>query len=105
MALALIYVRQSHHKVSQPTVSPQVQEQACRSLPAAAACDQVEVYSDLDLSGGSTHKRKAFLSLLERIKSGSVSVVAAYDQSRTFRNTADALAFYALMEKLPIEVV
>ncbi|TMF51249.1 MAG: recombinase family protein, partial [Chloroflexi bacterium] len=44
-------------------------------------------------------------ALVERIASGDVSVVAAYDQSRTFRNTADALAFYALIERHPeIEV-
>jgi len=42
---------------------------------------------------------------VERIASGDISVVAAYDQSRTFRNTADALAFYALIERHPeIEV-
>lgn len=42
--------------------------------------------------------RKAFLALIDRVKGGGASVVAAYDQSRAFRNTSDALDFYALME-------
>jgi len=103
---ALIYVRQSRHKEGERTVSPEVQEQQCRGLPAVAACDQVEVFSDLDVSGGKLKGRKAFLALIDRVKGAEVSVVAAYDQSRGFRNTSDALDFYALMEKRPeIEVV
>src|SRR5471032_1233286 len=97
---ALIYVRQSRHKEGERTVSPEVQEQHCRALPAVAACDQIEVFSDLDVSGGKLKGRKAFLALIDRVK-GGVSVVAAYDQSRGFRNTSDALDFYALMEKRP----
>src|SRR6266851_4100881 len=103
---ALIYVRQSRHKEGERTVSPEVQEQQCRALPAAATCDQIEIFSDLDVSGGKLKGRKAFLALIDRVKGGGVSVVAAYDQSRAFRNTSDALDFYALMEKRPeIEVV
>ncbi len=102
---ALIYVRQSRHKEGERTVSPEVQEQQCRALAAVAACDQVEVFSDLDVSGGKLKGRKAFLALIDRVKGGGVTVVAAYDQSRGFRNTSDALDFYALMEKRPeIEV-
>jgi DNA invertase Pin-like site-specific DNA recombinase len=105
-SLALIYVRQSRHKEGERTVSPEVQEQQCRALPAVAACDEIEVYSDLDVSAGKLKGRKAFLALIDRVKGGSVSVVAAYDQSRAFRNTSDALGFYALMEKRPeIDVV
>jgi site-specific DNA recombinase len=104
--IALIYVRQSRHKEGERTVSPEVQEQQCRALSAVAACDEVEVFSDLDASAGKLKGRKAFLALIERVKGGGVNVVAAYDQSRGFRNTSDALDFYALMEKRPeIEVV
>ncbi len=103
---ALIYVRQSRHKEGERTVSPEVQEQQCRALPAVANCDQIEVFRDLDFSGGKLKGRKAFLALVERVKGGGVDVVAAYDQSRGFRNTSDALDFYALMEKRPeIEIV
>ncbi|TAN34809.1 recombinase family protein [bacterium] len=101
MTTALIYVRQSRHKDTERTVSPEVQENACRSLPAVAVCDSIEVYSDLDVSGGKLKGRARFLALLERIQGSSVAVVACYDQSRAFRNTQDALTFYALMEKRP----
>ncbi len=48
---------------------------------------------DLDVSGGKLKGRKGFLALIEHIKAGGVDVVAAYDQSRAFRNTPDALDF------------
>jgi DNA invertase Pin-like site-specific DNA recombinase len=99
--LALIYVRQSRHKEYERTVSPEDQEAQCRGLAAVAACEAIEVYRDLDLSGGSTKRRKGLNALLDRVKAGGVAVVAALDQSRAFRNTADALAFYALMEQRP----
>jgi hypothetical protein len=91
---ALIYVRQSRHKEGERTVSPEVQEQQCRALPSVADCDQIDVFSDLDVSGGKLKGRKAFLALIDRVKGGGVTVVAAYDQSRGFRNTSDALDFY-----------
>src|SRR6266851_5252264 len=96
---ALIYVRQSRHKEGERTVSPEVQEQQCRALPSVAACDEIEIFKDLDLSGGKLKGRKGFLALVGRVKAGPVTVVAAYDQSRAFRNTSDALDFYSLMEK------
>jgi DNA invertase Pin-like site-specific DNA recombinase len=103
---ALIYVRQSRHKEGERTVSPEVQEQQCRSLPAVVNCDEIQVFQDLDISGGKLRGRKGFLALIETIRAGQVDVIAAYDQSRAFRNTSDALDFYALMEKRPeIEVV
>jgi DNA invertase Pin-like site-specific DNA recombinase len=57
------------------------------------------VYRDLDVSGGKLKGRNGYAAMLKRIESGPVAVVAAYDQSRAFRNTADALNFYALMER------
>jgi hypothetical protein len=57
-----------------------------------AACDQIEVFSDLDISGGKLKGRKALLALIDRVKGGGVSVVAAYDQSRGFRNADDLKA-------------
>jgi len=72
-------------------------------LPSVAACDRVEVYQDLDRSGGGLGKREGFLSLLARLEGadpqGDVAVVASYDQSRAFRNTSDALDFFALLER------
>ena len=104
MTTALIYIRQSRHKDYERTASPEVQEQACRALPAVAVCDDVEMFVDLDVSGGGCKRRHRFLALRGRIESspaGVPLVVAAYDQSRTFRNTADALDFFALVEKRP----
>jgi DNA invertase Pin-like site-specific DNA recombinase len=95
--LAAIYVRQSRHKEGERTTSPEVQAEACKKLPAVKACASVEVFSDLDVSGKSKRGRKEFLRLIEKIRAGEVAVVAAYDQSRTFRSTRDALEFRALM--------
>jgi DNA invertase Pin-like site-specific DNA recombinase len=82
-------------------VSPQDQEAQCRALPAVQAAAVVEVYRDLNLSGGATRKRAGLLAMLDRIRGGGVRVVAVLDQSRGFRNTTDALLFYALMEQHP----
>jgi site-specific DNA recombinase len=104
--IAAIYVRQSRNKPGERTTSPEVQEEACRALPAVAACEAVEVFSDLDVSGKSVKGRKGLQALLERVKAGGVGVVAAYDQSRTFRSTQDALEFAAFMgERADVEVV
>src|SRR5438105_7239473 len=92
MNIALIYVRQSRSKTYERSVSPEVQEAACRALPAVARCDQVEVFTDLDVSGGK-RARRGYDALLERVRRGGVAVVAAYDQSRAFRSTLIAAEF------------
>ncbi len=102
MRVGLIYVRQSRHRDYKRTVSPQVQEQGCRNLAEIAACDEVEVFVDLDKSGKSAAGRKEFQAFLKRLEEDPPHVVAVYDQSRTFRNTREALEFRALMvERLP----
>ena len=100
MSTALVYVRQSRHKDYERTVSPEVQETSCRALPPVQGCDDVEVFVDLDKSGKSIEQRPEFRRFLARIEAEPPAVVAVYDQSRSFRNTAEALDFYALMERL-----
>ena len=97
-ALALIYIRQSRHKEYERTASPEVQEAGCRALPAVHECEQVEVFTDLDVSGGK-RARRGYDAMLARIRGGGVSVVAAYDQSRAFRSTLLAAEFKALLEE------
>jgi Resolvase, N terminal domain len=95
---ALVYVRQSRTRDYERTASPEVQRKACLELPVVRACNHVEVFEDLDASGGGTRGRRGYLRMLDYIRDPPVDVVAAYDQSRTFRNTADALAFFAMTE-------
>src|SRR5579859_4539510 len=107
MTTALIYVRQSRHKDYERTVSPEVQEGACRALAAVKRCAAVEVFTDLDVSGGK-RARRGYDAMLGRIRAGGVSVIAAYDQSRAFRSTLLAAEFKALLDepdKRTIEVV
>src|SRR6266487_2979415 len=101
MRVTLIYVRQSRHRDYKRTVSPQVQEEGCRALPAVLACDQIELFVDLDKSGKSASKRPDFQRFLARLQQDPPAVVAVYDQSRSFRNTTEALDFFALMERMP----
>src|SRR5229473_4447336 len=108
MKRGIVYVRQSYHKKARDsqknarnTVSPEVQEETCRALPEIKGCDVVKVERDLDISGGKVANRPAFLRILEGIRSDPPDVIAVYDQSRSFRNTTEALEFYALMERLP----
>jgi ABC-type hemin transport system ATPase subunit len=81
---ALCYIRQSRHKDYERTASPEVQRQACTELPAVKACDSIEFFEDLDVSGGKTKKRVNLARLLARVESArkddhEVAVVAAYD--------------------------
>jgi DNA invertase Pin-like site-specific DNA recombinase len=101
LKIGLVYIRQSRHKDSERTVSPEVQEGACRALPAIQGCDRIEVYVDLDKSGKSIAKRPDFQRFLDRIVTDPPAVIAVYDQSRSFRNTTEALDFYAMMERMP----
>jgi DNA invertase Pin-like site-specific DNA recombinase len=107
--LGLIYLRQSRYKKYERTVSPEVQEQETRQLPEIRACNEIVVYKDLDLSGGSAKRRKDWLALrarLETVGRDDSVVLALYDQSRSFRNTSEALELYALLEQRPwIDVV
>jgi len=96
MTTALIYIRQSRHKGYERTASPQTQEEACRAIPAVKGCDEVLVFSDLDVSGGK-RARRGYDAMLQRIADGGVGVVAAYDQSRVFRSTLIAAEFKATM--------
>lgn len=98
MSAALIYVRQSRHKEAERTVSPEVQEAACRALSAVQRCDQVDVFTDLDVSGGK-RARRGYDAMLARIRAGGVDVIAAYDQSRAFRSTLIAAEFMELLEQ------
>ena len=84
MKIAAIYVRQSGR--GETELSPAQQESACRRLPAVRECDSVEVYTDLNKSGGDP-TRAGFLRLLARIEEGAVSVVSFYDVSRLTRDT------------------
>src|SRR5260221_14393087 len=97
---ALIYVRQSRHKDYERTVSPEVQEQACRALVQVRRCDDIEVFRDLDKSGKAVAQRPEFVRFLARVRAEPPAVIAVYDQSRTFRSTSEALEFYALMERM-----
>jgi DNA invertase Pin-like site-specific DNA recombinase len=102
MKIGLIYIRQSRTEVG--TTSPEVQEDLIRTLPDVRSCEQIDVYRDLDSSGGKLAGRKAFVQFIERIEKsrrGEQLTVAAYDQSRCFRNTQDALNFYAVVESHP----
>jgi DNA invertase Pin-like site-specific DNA recombinase len=103
MSAALIYIRQSRNKADQRTVSPEVQEEACRALLAVRACSEVIVYRDLDLSGGlPPEQRPGFMALHQRIRAADKKherlVVATYNQSRLSRNNADSATFYAFIE-------
>jgi len=98
LSRALIYVRQSRSKSYEHSVSPEVQEEACRRLPAVHRCEQVDVFTDLDISGGK-RARRGYDAMLARIRAGGVDVIAFYDQSRAFRSSLIAAEFKALLEE------
>lgn len=101
------YVRKS--VVSDPTklLSPQVQEERIRALASAHGDADVEVISDLDVSGAKVEERVGYMRIVEAIESGEATAVYAYDLSRLHRNTKEALRFFELAQerKVPVRLV
>lgn len=101
MSTAYIYVRHSARAGMERTVSPEVQESACRALPAVAGSDTIEVYRDLGLSGGK-RARRGYHALIARIRAADAGdVVAFYDSGRIAPDNLLSAEFYALMEQRP----
>ncbi len=73
-------------------VSPDMQERACRELPELRGA-QIEVFSDLDYSGKDT-KRPRFQAMIQKVDSGEISLVAAYELSRITRDVGDHAEFF-----------
>ena len=90
--VALIYVRVSRLEAAERALSPQMQEERCRALPAVAGL-AVTVIRDLDYSGKNT-KRPGFQELLRLVEGGEVRVVAAYSLSRISRSVRDFYRFF-----------
>jgi site-specific DNA recombinase len=85
----VIYVRLSVHRgVSDPSTSPQGQEEACRAYCAAQGWHVSEVVKDLDVSGAAGLKRPG----LERLREIGAERVVFLKIDRIARNVADFLA-------------
>src|SRR5439155_4089862 len=91
-----VYARQSVTTAGDKDVSIEDQVARCKALPAVAACDTVEVYTDRNRSGQDAD-RPAFQTLLTRIQSGEIAVVAAYDGSRIRRQNTIGVQFMDLL--------
>src|ERR1700737_3981398 len=85
MKIAAIYIRQSVAHAGELGNSPAQQESACRRLPAVRECDSVEVYRDINESGGNPG-RADFLRWMARMEEGAVSVAAIYEATRMARD-------------------
>ena len=103
--VALVYVRVSRFDVSDRghKVSPEVQEAACRALPALRAVD-VEVFRDLDYSGKDM-RRPGFEAMRARLADGRATVVACYSLSRLSRSVAQSYAFLEDLQRAGIGFV
>jgi len=100
------YVRKSVVKADAKTHSPEVQEERLRALALSKGDDDVEVISDLDVSGKLVD-RPGYSRLVEAIDSGEATAVYAYDLSRLHRNTKEALRFFELCDerRVPVRLV
>lgn len=101
------YVRKSVVADPSQTLSPRVQEERIRALAAAHGDDDVEVLTDLDVSGAKVEQRRGYVELKAAIESGDAHAVYAYDLSRLHRNTREALAFFEMCEerRVPVRLV
>lgn len=85
---AAVYIRQS--QTSDGSISPELQEKNCRALAKREGWTVTGVYSDIDITGGSTEKREGYKRLIAHYKSGAFDLVLADDLSRLARNVVDS---------------
>lgn len=93
----MIYVRQSTAR--EDSISPEVQEDACRRYAQQRGYEVVDVVQDLDLSGRHFAKRRVG-EIIERVKAGGhFSVVLVWRWSRWGRNVGMARLHIAALEQ------
>lgn len=94
--VAVGYVRVSRldEEERERKVSPEMQRAKCVETASAQRLDLIQTYQDLDISGKSTANRPGFRALMERLATGDVRYVVAYDLSRITRNMADQADFF-----------
>ena len=92
---AVIYIRLSVHRgETDPSLSPQRQEEVCRAYCLAKGWDVLEVVRDLDVSGSDKGARLARPGLDEiRELWGQIDVVVFAKLDRLARNVSDFRAF------------
>ena len=103
MRRAIVYLRVSTEKQVQEGSSLAAQEAKARAWATANGYEEVLVFHDDGISGGSTDKRTGLADALVEVAKDDALVV--YSLSRLARSTKDTLAIAELLEKKSADLV
>lgn len=111
MARPYAYLRKSSVRDLATSFGPETQEREVRNLARRFGDDggSLKVLADWDISGAGkyTHKRKAYLELVEDVKAGKASAVYSYSLSRLGRSVQELTRLFDLCAEkgVPIRLV
>jgi DNA invertase Pin-like site-specific DNA recombinase len=99
------YIRKSVVHDPARMLSPEMQEAAIRKLAAANGDEDVEILSDLDMSGKKRREsRPGWNELLHAVEDGEATAVYAYSLSRFARSVAQLAEFFDLCDRMKVRV-
>jgi site-specific DNA recombinase len=98
--VALIYVRVSRLDAEERgrKLSPAMQREKALAVRELEGVKTIE-YADLDISGKDTAHRPQYLAMMERLTTGDVRYVVAYDLSRVTRTVRDQADFFEALHR------
>lgn len=99
------YIRKSVVHDAARMLSPETQEAAIRDLAGRHGDDDVEILSDLDVSGKKDRTRRpGWNELLRAVEGGDATAVYAYSLSRFARSVSQLAEFFDLCERQRVAV-
>jgi DNA invertase Pin-like site-specific DNA recombinase len=99
------YIRKSVVHDAARMLSPETQEAAIRALAARHGDEDVEILSDLDVSGKKDRtKRPGWNELLRAVEDGEATAVYAYSLSRFARSVSQLAEFFDLCDRRRVAV-
>src|SRR5438093_1827881 len=99
------YIRKSVVHDAARMLSPETQEAAIRALAARHGHGEVEILSDLDVSGKKDRtRRRGWNELLHAVENGEASAVYAYSLSRFARSVSQLAECFDLCDRQRVAV-
>ena len=105
MERGFIYARFSSENQTELSIEAQVR--ACREYADRQGIQVVQVFSDEAVSGrgGSREKRKQYLSMLNAVQRGDVSVILCHQYDRLARDLREQVNLNAAMKEIGVRII
>lgn len=81
------------------------QEEDCRALAKARGWDEIEVFTDNDISASSGKKRPRYLEMMRRIANKEFNVLIAYSSDRLHRSLVELESFIETCNSAKVDIL